>query len=239
MLPFWSDANWAFRSICVNKLWFTNDVFRLVCFAKVYKHVRPIWLHQTHSNGAFLVMHVLLLSVLAESAIETVQPFLVLWSVSNWPSRRRISSCQYRFMVQCISWTSWTVEVIRSCWPIWNISGFHSGEGQLIRLDGARHYTSCLTSPSADTEEDDDVGLHVLGCRVDILGTNCTTADSFFIHCNKGVCWNHHVCLHVQLCPDFFWNAQPNLVRWCLVVVLSVMQKHWLLSPASHCHRSN
>ena len=59
--------------------------------------------------------------------------------------------------------------------------------------------------------DDDDVGLHVLGCRVDILGTNCTTADSFFIHCNKGVCWNHHVCLHVQLCPDFFLKRSAKL----------------------------
>ncbi len=24
-----------------------------------------------------------------------------------------------------------------------------------------------------DDDDDDDVGLHVLGCRVDILGTNC------------------------------------------------------------------
>ena len=27
--------------------------------------------------------------------------------------------------------------------------------------------------PSSFTLSDDDVGLHVLGCRVDILGTNC------------------------------------------------------------------
>ena len=34
-----------------------------------------------------------------------------------------------------------------------------------------------LKSPSTgkSSEDDDGVGLHVLGCRVDILGTNCKT----------------------------------------------------------------
>ena len=27
------------------------------------------------------------------------------------------------------------------------------------------------------SSRDDDVGLHVLGCRVDILGTNCTSSS--------------------------------------------------------------
>ena len=71
-----------------------------------------------------------------------------------------------------------------TCWPIWNISGFHSGEGQLIRLDGARHYEPLDKSFhwEADTD-DDDVGLHVLVCRVDILGTNCDQGVSMVQRC--------------------------------------------------------
>ena len=31
----------------------------------------------------------------------------------------------------------------------------------------------CARPDDDDDDVDDDVGLHVLGCRVDILGTNC------------------------------------------------------------------
>ena len=36
------------------------------------------------------------------------------------------------------------------------------------------------SSPETLNDPDDDVGLHVLGCRVDILGTNCKKDPSFF-----------------------------------------------------------
>ena len=45
----------------------------------------------------------------------------------------------------------------------------------------------------------DDVGLHVLGCRVDILGTNC----------NK-----HYVVFTVLLIPKPFGGAGRCLRRW-------------------------
>ena len=31
------------------------------------------------------------------------------------------------------------------------------------------------------SDDDDDVGLHVLGCRVDILGTNCKFCSCFVV----------------------------------------------------------
>ena len=45
---------------------------------------------------------------------------------------------------------------------------------RLIRDGEPRTATSTFTQlRSSAKENDDDVGLHVLGCRVDTLGTNC------------------------------------------------------------------
>ena len=50
-------------------------------------------------------------------------------------------------------------------------------EGSLGRTAQYGHLDS-HTAPELCPGDDDEVGLHVLGCRVDILGTNCNSRIS-------------------------------------------------------------
>ena len=55
--------------------------------------------------------------------------------------------------------------------------------GSIVRVRRARRQQEIPKAGSATRQHyDDDVGLHVLGCGVDILGTNCITA----LRCEAG-----------------------------------------------------
>ena len=57
----------------------------------------------------------------------------------------------------------------------------------------------CIWLADDDDDDDDDVGLNVLGCRADILGTNCNKLLKLKI--NRGWGWDRFTfstCNHVQ-----------------------------------------
>ena len=71
---------------------------------------------------------------------------------------------------------------------------------------------TCLPSLS-DDDDDDDVGLHVLGCRVDILGTNCNLPFFFLISLYTSYLFLHVAAPHPPPPTPLTVSPSPGLYQ--------------------------
>ena len=68
-------------------------------------------------------------------------------------------------------------------------------------------------------DDDDDVGLHVLGCRVDILGTNCRKTLKSKDEWGGGGRFSFSTCNHVRGAARRLLLDKKTFCRWGCILL--------------------